>query len=356
MDVPIKMPDLATTTNEITLIRWLVEVGQLVRLGQPLLEVETDKASMEVESVAEGFLKRVQAQAGDQVAVGQVIAVIEKSVDSIPVAAPMDPAAQLVTEPMSRVETKDAESVLTKSRSTSSLFARNKRARGSVPDYAPQEIILSATQRELAQRLAESKQSIPHYYLQTSANAERLFAIREAAQHSNPAQSIHWDAFFASAAARALKAFDRMNYRFEGDRLVRRNTQAIGVAADIDGSLYVIPIESPLSQTVEQISEGISAMSARISQGDPTAKKLKETCITITNLGAEGIEAFMAIINPPESAILAVGKVAPTVQPDGDRVIIQKRVSLSLSVDHRIANGKYAAAFLSRVVNELEAY
>jgi pyruvate dehydrogenase E2 component (dihydrolipoyllysine-residue acetyltransferase) len=348
MDVQIKMPDLATTTNEMTLIRWLVEVGQPVRLGQPLLEIETDKALMEVESVAEGILKIIRVQPGDQVAVGQVIALIEKLGDSTPVSQPINASPNQV-ETIAHEPTTPA-----KPRSTGSLFDRNKRARQSTPEH--QEIVLSATQRALARRLQESKQTIPHYYLQTSANAEGLAAFREAAKHRNPAQSIHWDAFFVSAAARALQAFDRMNYRFEDDRLVRRNTEAIGVAADIDGSLYVIPIEVPLSHTVEQISEQIGIMSARISQGDPAAKKLKETCITITNLGAEGIESFMAIINPPESAILAIGKVAPSVQPDGDRVIIQKRVSLSLSVDHRIANGKYAAAFLSRMVNELEAY
>jgi pyruvate dehydrogenase E2 component (dihydrolipoamide acetyltransferase) len=345
MDVPIIMPDLATTASEVTLIRWLVEVGQPVRLGEPLLEVETDKTSMEVESVAAGILSAVRAQPGDKVAVGQVIAVIAKTDESAPVARPTAAAASRVEAPPARLHPD-------KARSTNSLFARNKLARESA---ATGEIVLNATQRELARRLQDSKQTIPHYYLNTSANADRLFALREAAQGQTPSQPIHWDAFFVYAVARALTAYDRMRYRFDGDRLVRRNTESIGVAADVDDSLYVIPIDKPLSLTVEQISEQIAATLEQIRQGDPAAKKLKETCITITNLGAEGIESFMAIINPPESAILAVGKVAPTVQPEDDRIIIQRRVSLSLSVDHRIASGKYAAGFLSRIVNELEA-
>ncbi len=135
---------------------------------------------------------------------------------------------------------------------------------------------------------------------------------------------------------------------------MRRTTEAIGVAADIDNDLYVIPIDNPLALTVEQISDQIAARVERIRQGDAAARKLSETCITITNLGAEDIESFMAIINPPESAILAIGKVAPGVQPYGDQIVIQQRVRLSLSVDHRIANGKYAAGFLSRIVKEIE--
>src|SRR5262249_16741121 len=97
------------------------------------------------------------------------------------------------------------------------------------------------------------------------------------------------------------------------------------------------------------------AKAERIRRGEPGAKTPLETCLTITNLGAENIETFLAIINPPEAAILAVGKVAPAVVPEGDRIVIQNRVSLSLSVDHRIVNGKYAARFLSRIVSELES-
>ncbi|MHB8628782.1 MAG: 2-oxo acid dehydrogenase subunit E2 [Aggregatilineales bacterium] len=342
MDVQIKMPDLATAAEEVTIVRWLVEVGALVRLGEPLLEIETDKATMDVEAVAGGTLKAVLAKAGDQVSVGQVIAIIDSvtEVRQLTPAVPVPVQAALTAAPLPA-----------KAASTTSLFARNKLAHNA---GTASEIVLSVTQRELARRLQESKQTIPHYYLNTSANAERLVATRATARSRTPSQKVFWDAFFVLAAARALQAFDRMRYRFEGDRLVRRTTEAIGVAADIDNNLYVIPVDNPLTLRVEQISEQIAARVEHIRQGDAAAKKLSETCITITNLGAEDIESFMAIINPPETAILAIGKVAPSVQPYGDQIVIQQRVTLSLSVDHRIANGKYAAGFLSRIVTEIE--
>jgi pyruvate dehydrogenase E2 component (dihydrolipoamide acetyltransferase) len=148
-----------------------------------------------------------------------------------------------------------------------------------------------------------------------------------------------------------------MQYRFEGDRLVRQSGDAIGVAADVEDILYVVPVENPLALTVAQISEQIWSRVKRIRQGDASAKKLGQTSITISNLGAENIESFQAIINPPEAAILAIGKIAPTVVALSENQLgIQKRVSLSLSVDHRIVNGKYAAKFLSRIVQEIETF
>lgn len=346
MDVEIRMPDLATAESEVTLVRWLVQPGQSVRLGEPLLEIETDKATMEVESVAAGTLKLIRAQPGERVAVGQTIAVIETSAAVPQPVTPGVPTARQalnVSAPAPRIA--DGNRM--------SFFARNKAARR---DASGESIRLSAIEQEAARRLQISKQTIPHFYLTTSANAERLVAIRDAAASRAASTVPLWDAFFVQAVAKALRAFDRMRYRIDGDRLIRRNADAVGVAADVDDKLYVIPIERPLILTLEQISEQIRSRVERIRQGDPAAKKLGETVITITNLGAEGIESFAAIINPPETAILAIGKVAPTVHVQDDQIVIQKRVLLTLSVDHRVINGKYAARFLSQIVNELEHF
>ncbi len=345
MDVEIKMPDLATTSSEVTVVRWLVEVGQPVRLGQALLEIETDKASMEVESVASGVLTQIQVQPGERAAVGQTIAIINSDAVSVPAVNPTEVARPVPV----RSVLPTAVAPASPAQSRMSLFARNKAARGQAA------IPLNASQQEVARRLQHSKQTIPHFYLTTSANAERIAALRAQAAEQSP-QTVVWDAFFVQAVARALSDFQRMRYRFDGDRLVRRTTDAVGMAADIDGDLYVVTVEQPLALTVAEISQQITDRVERISRGDPAAKKLAETWITITNLGAEGIESFQAIINPPESAILAIGKIAPAVQVQDNQIVIQKRVTLSLSVDHRVVNGKYAAAFLSRVVHELETF
>lgn len=336
MDIEIRMPDLATTDSEVTLLRWWVEVGQTVELGQPLLEIETDKATMDVEAVAAGTLKAVHTQPGERVAVGQVIAVIESVVARTAKFAPM---------PQTVLETQEAVSTPSLLPKTGSLFARNKAAR----EAAQGQLALSPIHREVARRTQASKQTVPHFYLTTSANADCMVARRESA-----AQKIVWDAFFVWAAARALKAFERMAYRFDSDKLAR-NADAIGVAVDFDDDLYVVPIERPLTLTPEQISASILAGVENIRQGDAAARRLGSTCLTITNLGAENIESFQAIINPPDAAVLAIGKIAPTVQVADNQMVIQPRVTLSLSVDHRVVSGKYAAKFLSRIVSEVES-
>ena len=129
----------------------------------------------------------------------------------------------------------------------------------------------------------------------------------------------------------------------------------MGVAVDHDGELYVIPIAAALTKSLAGISAEIRQGAERVRSGDPDARRLRPAQITITNLGVCNVESFLPIINPPEVAILGVGKAKPTpvVQEDG-RVGVEQRCTLTLSVDHRVASGKYAGDFLSDIIRELE--
>jgi pyruvate dehydrogenase E2 component (dihydrolipoamide acetyltransferase) len=146
-----------------------------------------------------------------------------------------------------------------------------------------------------------------------------------------------------------------MRWRLEEDELVPSETDAVGVAVDIQGDLYVVAITAPGSKTVEQISDELRAGVERLEAGDPEAQTIRPANLTITNLGATNVESFAAIINPPETAILAIGKIGPVAVVQEGQVVVQNRVSLTLSVDHRIVNGKYAADFLNAIVREIEA-
>ncbi|MDD2763756.1 MAG: 2-oxo acid dehydrogenase subunit E2 [Opitutaceae bacterium] len=345
MEIEFKMPDLATTDSAIKVIRWFVEVGQPVKRGQPLLEVETDKAAMEVESIATGKLSAVHVQPGGAVAVGQTIAMIATE-GGIAVPPPVSLPTQLVPA----VAPAASPSALPKK--AGGMFAKN-RAAAQKPATGEQKpsIALSPAQRTVARRMQESKQTIPHFYLQTSVNAERMITRRTAAA---PVK-IAWDAFFVYAVGRALKKFDRMGLRFEADHLVPSGADAVGVAVDHAGELYVIAIVNPAEKTPEQISGEIRALVEKLRAGDSEAKKLRPANVTITNLGGANVETFTAIVNPPESSILAIGKIAPVAVVQGGGIVPQHRVSITLSADHRVVNGKYAADFLGAVVQELES-
>jgi len=342
-DVEMIMPDLATTESEIRITNWLVEIGGRVQRGRPLLEVETDKAAVEVESYLTGILKEMRARPGDEVAAGEVIAVIEAegAVTPLPPSPDKDqakpaagPAAKPAAEP----------------KKAGGMFARNRLAAQEAAET--EHIDLSVAERMVAKRMQRSKQTVPHFYLQRSADAEPMVAQRMAAAP----RKIVWDAFFVHAAGKALERFERMCYSFENERLVSRATDAVGVAIDIDNELFVVPVADPASKTPQQISDEIVAAAELLRSGDAEAREIRPANITVTNLGVSNVESFVAIVNPPESAVLAVGKVAPAAVVNEGKIEARNRVSLTLSVDHRVAGGRYAADFLDAIVRELESF
>lgn len=234
------------------------------------------------------------------------------------------------------------------------MFARNRQAAAqpasAKPTAARPDLVLSPAQRVAAQRLQASKQTVPHFYVERSACADGLVARRNA----NPEQRILWDAFFVQAVSRALAAFPRMACRFADDRLEPIESEAIGVAVDLQGDLYVVALDAPASKAVEDLSRDLRAAVEALRSGSPEARRLRPGRITISNLGSTGVERFTAIVNPPEAAILAIGAIRPVVVPRGDAVAVEQRVTLTLSVDHRVVSGRYAAEFLAAIVDALE--
>lgn len=348
----LRMPDLTTNDAPVRIVRWIVQPGAQIERGQPLLEAETDKAVTEVEAAVSGRLHQTLCQAGDDVQVGETIALVELSEasrpesgapggaevpgrsDPLPAAARPGPPPTPAAEPGAPV----------------GLFARNRAARASQPPAtAPGD--LTAAHRTMARRMQSSKQTVPHFYLQASCNAERLVAQRQAA---GPDELV-WDAFFVRAAAVAIQRFDRFRRRWEGGGLIDAPTDAIGLAIDVQDDLFVVAIENAAGKSVEQLSDEIREAARRLAAGDQETRRLRPALMTVTNLGGCAVERFMPIINPPEPAILGVGRVmlTPAVLPDG-QIVAQHRCTVTLCVDHRVASGKYAARFLEAIIQELE--
>jgi pyruvate dehydrogenase E2 component (dihydrolipoamide acetyltransferase) len=301
--------------------------------------------------------------------VGQVIAVIASAPDSRAAVQP-GPAASGTDSSSPFSASAPAQEASAPART--GMFARNRqkaaqepaapipaasRAQETRPTLAsqplsPETFPQSIAQRVVAQRMLESKQTIPHFYLQTSANAGPAARRRNGAVLEKPI----WDAFFVSAAGKALKKYPRLCASFIEGQLKPPAVDSIGVAVDLDGDLFVCPVAGPASKTPEVISSEIASWIQRLRQGDPLTRRIQPGNLTVTNLGAAGVESFTAVINPPEAAILAVGKVSAEVVAVDGQVIIQDRVTLTLSVDHRVVNGRYAAEFLAEIVREFESW
>jgi pyruvate dehydrogenase E2 component (dihydrolipoamide acetyltransferase) len=346
MDYEMKMPDLATTGSPIKVIRWLVPGGQQVHRGEPVLEVETDKAVMEVESLVTGRLRKWAVCEGEEVSAGQLIAVFD--VDMVELRGARKTAPPLSEPP--RAAPAKMLAPQTARVPDRSFFARNREARRRRGQAA---IPLSVPGRVVARQMVLSKQTIPHFYLQTSAHAGPMAARRRAAARTGKAPV--WDAFFIHAAARALRQFPKLCHRFEADALVPHGVDAVGLAVDLEDELFTLVLDSPADRPPEQLSDEILAGVVRLRSGDPQARLARRANLTVSNLGGSNVESFAAVINPPESAILAVGKIMPVVAVVDGQVAVQDRVNLTLSVDHRVASGKYAAGFLDAIVKELES-
>jgi pyruvate dehydrogenase E2 component (dihydrolipoamide acetyltransferase) len=326
MNVEMTLPDLSTTGTSVKIIRWLVDAGQAIKRGQPLLEVETDKSTMEIEAYLSGVLVEILADADAEVEVGQVIALIATEPESRPAAQPGSAAPGMVT-PGTATASPNAASVSAQAAATparTGMFARNRQkaaqetatsipAISNVEDTRPAQVSASLppqtwtqsiAQRVVAQRMLESKQTIPHFYLQTSANAGPAARRRNAAVSEKPL----WDAFFISAAGKALKKYPRLCASFIDGQLKPQAVDSIGVAVDLEGDLFVCPVANPAGKTPELISTEITSWIQRLRSGDPLARIIQPGNLTVTNLGGTGVESFTAVINPPEGAILAVGK------------------------------------------------
>ncbi|APW59380.1 Dihydrolipoyllysine-residue acetyltransferase component of pyruvate dehydrogenase complex [Paludisphaera borealis] len=350
----MRMPDLATTGSPMTLIRILATVGDAVTRGQTILEVETDKAVMNVESTVDGVLKSLAVEEGAEVVAGQVVAVFEvrQSGSAASIIQNVAPAPVLRASTATAVAKSPPAPVVATSDRVS-FFARNRARREKAgASRWTRSLTLSVVERVVARRTQASKQTVPHFYLQTSVNAEGLVKRRAAAEASKPV----WDAFFVIAAARALREHPRFGYRFDDDKLTPHGEGAIGVAVDLDGDLYTIAVDDPTGQDVEQVSDSIRAQVDRLKTGDPRGRQARPTSLTISNLGGSNVETFTAVVNTPEAAILAVGKIMPSAVVVDGQVVVQNRVNLTLSVDHRVAGGKAAAGFLGAIVRELESF
>jgi pyruvate dehydrogenase E2 component (dihydrolipoyllysine-residue acetyltransferase) len=219
-----------------------------------------------------------------------------------------------------------------------------------VTESRPSVIELSMASRAVARRLQKSSSTIPHFYLQSSFNAESIQAQRTRAELPRP----NWDAFIVRAVGIALEKHSRLCYRFEEKCLRDSGTDRVGIAVDADGDLYVISVEHPGDRSPVDISNDIRDQVARVREGDAAARRLYPANLTVTNLGMCGVESFLPIINPPESAILAVGCVHETCVIRDGQVVIENRAALTLAVDHRVVNGRYACEFLANVISILE--
>lgn len=349
MPTPVILPKFDMMMEEGTIVRWLRAEGDAVREGEPVVEVMTDKVNMEVEAPASGLLAAIRAQEGERVPVTGIIAYVVQPGESVPTGpATQPPAAPAAgATPIARRLAKEAGLEISALRG-SGLGGRvtDEDVRRALAEQPVRGEPLSPRRRAIAERVTRSAREIPHVYLMRDVDVSGIAARKGA---------VSYTAVVVRAAARALRAHPRMRASFGEGAVQVRAALHIGVAVDTDQGLLVPVVKDADRKEAAAIHGEIEALAARARAGTLTPADVSDGVFTVSNLGMFGVDRFTSLIFPPQSAILSVGAVRPRPWADGDAVVVRRVCTLTLAVDHRVADGAAGARFLDDLVREMGA-
>lgn len=360
MATNIIMPALGMAQETGKVLRWLKAEGEAVKQGEPLLEIETDKANVELEAPASGVLAAVAAAAGDTVPVGQVIGLILAAGEApghaaAPKAVRPPDSGRIAASPKARRLARErgvdlatvAGSIPTGSGPGGAILAADLQAAQS--PAAP----MSATWRLMAERTAQSWTTVPHFFLFREVDAGRLVAWR--AHHEQRASvEVTYSDLLVKLTAAALQKHPRVNARWENGAVIFNSAINIGLAVAIDDGLVVTVIHGADGLSVDDIAARRADLVTRARAGKLRPDDLRGGTFTISNLGMHAVDGFVAIVNTPQAAILAVGRIVQRVVPVGGAPAIRPILALSLSCDHRIVDGARGAQFLETLATLIE--
>jgi len=402
----ITMPKMSDTMQEGTISTWLKKVGDVIKSGEIIAEVETDKATMELESYEDGTLLYIGVAAGDSIPVDGVIAVIgEKGADfdtllkahqsgdsSEPEAVAESPAAKEATP--APTENSSSAPVATSSgdRVKASPLAKKmaeekgfdiSKVNGSgeggrivkrdVENFVPaaaaspvatssaptlgqesfHEEKVSQMRKVIAKRLAESKFGAPHFYLTMEINMDKAIEARKSMNEVAPVK-ISFNDMVIKASAVALRQHPKVNSSWLGDKIRYNDHIHIGMAVAVEEGLLVPVIRFADSLSLSQISNQAKSLGGKAKNKELQPKDWEGNTFTISNLGMFGIDEFTAIINPPDACILAVGGIKETVIVKDGQMQIGNIMKVTLSCDHRVVDGAVGSAFLLTLKSLLE--
>jgi pyruvate dehydrogenase E2 component (dihydrolipoamide acetyltransferase) len=382
MAFSVVMPALEMAQETGKLVAWRKAEGDSVTKGEPLLEIETDKAVLEVESPADGVLAGVKAQAGDVVPVGNIIAWIIRpgeappSVVIAPAPSEAEPtraaAAVIATpaassggqiSPKARRLAKEHGVDITSLRGSGPggeilasdvlTAAESKSSSSSTPASASKEVETpSSIGRLMAERTTQSWTTVPHFFVVREVDSGALIEARErmgsAIQQASGIKVTHTD-FLVALIARVLVKHPRINGSWS-DGFIRLNQQVnIGVAMAVDDGVVATVIHNADQTDLAEIAVQRRDLTERARASRLRPSDITGATFTISNLGMYQVDAFSAIISPPQAAILAIGSITDRVVPIGGRAAIRPMMTLTLSCDHRVVDGARAAVFLNEV-------
>jgi pyruvate dehydrogenase E2 component (dihydrolipoamide acetyltransferase) len=440
----VVMPKMGDTMEEGKILRWIKHEGDTVQKGDALAEIETDKVNIEAEAFAAGVLRKIIAQEGESIPIGQPIALIGKADEPLPdeaaknarpakaaskqaqangtaaTATPASAARTAVVEPTApdttgaghagqngqnggrtfisplarhiaaehnldishiagtgpggRIVRDDVRAYLASPQEAATAPATPQvpqaqpapaapaPAQPAVPAAAPGEEVraqpLSNIRKTIARRLQQSMQTAPHFYVTVAIETNKLGEVRGAINEyaaglPNPAK-VSYNDLIVKAVALALESMPEVNVSFDGEQLLFKSRINVGIAVALETGLIVPVVRDADKRGVLDIARESRRLSDAARAGKLMPEEFSGGTFTVSNLGMYDVEEFTAVINPPESAILAVGTIVPTPVVREGQVVVRDIMKVTLSVDHRALDGAIAARFLQELKRLLE--
>ncbi|MGR3857899.1 2-oxo acid dehydrogenase subunit E2 [Chryseobacterium indologenes] len=401
----ITMPRLSDTMTEGKVAKWHKNVGDTVKEGDLLAEIETDKAVQDFESEFNGVLLKQGVEEGGAAPVDSVLAIIGPAGTDVSAVGAPKAAGQSTEKPAEqKAETKTEEKAAPAANSSSSdrvaisplakKMAQDKgvdinsvqgsgengrivkkdienyqpvaKPAASAPAASAAPVAVSFVQGEdtetqnsqvrniIAKRLSESKFSAPHYYLMVEINMDKAIEARKEI-NSLPDTKISFNDMIIKATAIALRKHPQVNSSWAGDKIIHRGNINIGVAVAIPDGLVVPVLKNTDQMTYTQISAAVKDMASRAKSKGLKANEMEGSTFSISNLGMFGIETFTSIINQPNSAILSVGAIIEKPIVKDGQIVVGNTMKLSLACDHRVVDGATGAQFLQTLRTYLES-
>lgn len=395
MATTVVMPQMGYDMQEGTLVRWLKQEGEEVKRGEPIAEIETDKAVVEMEAYASGVVLKAVVSEGTTVPVGQAIAFIGSPGEPLPETVSVPEALAKAEAPAARSEGVESHEPPASAQIKASPLARRlaeekgidlAQVPGTGPggritkddilahevgtmeaasSSAPPEkaltpsggevVTLSRMRQAIARRTAQSKREVPHFYVTADVDMTLAMTLRQQLNDSLGGEArVTVNDLIVKASALALVKFPAFNASFEGDHLRMNSGINVGIAVAVEHGLLVVSLGDCRDRSVVDISKTSKEVVERAQSGVMREEDYTGSTFSISNMGMFDVDSFSAIIYPPQAAVIAVGTVRKQPVVRDNQIAIAQVMKATLSTDHRVADGAQAAQFLVEIKRLLE--
>ena len=375
MPTDVIMPALGMAQETGKVVRWLKAEGDAVAKGEPLLEIETDKVTVDIEAPADGTLAGIRAPDGAEVPVGEAIAVVLAAGEAFEEAvAPAKPAPILAA-----VAAAGRSSIVAPPRAGRALASPKARRIaaergvdlaslpgsgpggaivaadvGASPAAAPASNGVSSVWRLMAERATKSWQTVPHFYLRREVDASRLLSWRDAARAKPGGEDVSVTDLLVKLAAESLRRHPGVNASWNAGTIVPGERVNVAIAVATDEALVAPVVHGADALDLAAIAARRKELVAAARTGRLRPEDVSGGTFTISNLGMYGVDSFDAIVNAPQAAILAVGRIVDRIVPLDEQPVVRPMLNLSVSFDHRAVDGARGAEFLDTLASLIE--